>query len=193
MKKKFLFTHRLLALISSCIIVVSSCKKDEDDPGDPHNQNEEEVITTLMLIFTDSATSSVDTFMYRDPDGDGGDDPTDFDTIHLMTNSTYYAQIILLDESDSNEIDTISNEVLDEANDHMFFFHFTTVDVNVEYDDEDTHPDGPFPIGLSTIWRTVASADGSAQIILKHQPDEKDGTEDPGETDVNVSFVCEIE
>ena len=144
--KKFLSLITFIALISTQV----ACKKDKPlDPTNPAPNNPAELITTLKLIFTDSAnTSSVNTFVFKDADGDGGNAPTQFDTIQLNANSTYYVSVLLLNESVS-PADTISNEVAEEANEHQFFFHYNGVNISLTYLDADTNTP-PLPLGLST-------------------------------------------
>ena len=178
------------------VIVASTilgCKKDKDEVATPNpTVNEEEVITTLKLIFTDSAnTSNTVTATFKDPDGDGELGVTIHDTIKLQANRTYLVDILLLNET-ASPVDTISNEVEEEANDHHFFFHYSGVNITTTYLDMDTNTP-PLPLGLSTKWKTGVIANGTSQIILKHQPGVKDGTEAPGETDIDVIFQTKIQ
>lgn len=171
--------------------LATSCKKDDDDPTNPNpTPNESELITTIQLHFTDSANVQPDaTFSFRDPDGDGGADPVQFDTIRLAANTTYFATILLLDESKS-PADTISNEVADESADHMFFFAQNGVNIATTYTDTDVNG---LPVGLSTRWVTGTASTGTSTVTLKHQPGVKDGTQAPGETDVEVLFRSEVQ
>lgn len=162
-----------------------SCKKDDDDPANPPDENESELITTIKMMFTDSAEVLPDTtFVFRDIDGIGGNPPSRFDTIHLSAGNTFWVQILLLDES-KVPTDTISVEVLEEAEDHQFFFIHTGVDITTTYRDSDSNG---LPLGLSTRWVSGAPGAGTSTIILKHQPGVKDGTMVPGETDVELEF-----
>lgn len=183
--------QKLVLLAILIASVFASCQKDK--VGDPHEHNEEELITTVTLAFTDSAnTANVQYFTFNDPDGDGGNGPTQFDTIRLQANTTYYVAITLFDESDS-EIDTISNEVLEEGIDHQFFFSTAGATATITYTDAD---DNGNPIGLQTKWITGNVGTGTATVILKHQPDVKapaPGNQALGETDVEVPFVFVIE
>ena len=171
--------------------LATSCKKDDDDPTNPNpTPNESELITTIKLQFTDSANVQPNvTFAFRDPDGDGGADPVQFDTIRLAANTTYFATILLLDESQS-PADTISNEVAEEAADHMFFFANSGVNIATTYTDSDVNG---LPVGLATRWVTGTPGTGTSTITLKHQPGVKDGTQAPGETDVEVQFRSEVQ
>ena len=113
---------KTLAIVGlACIAALGSCKKDEDlVTVPPPIENEGEVITTMTLLFTDAAGVQPDvTATFRDPDGDGGLNYDIFDTIRLMNNTVYNTSIILLNETES-PADTISNEVLEEDDEHLF-------------------------------------------------------------------------
>ena len=197
----------IILLFFSVAITLGSCKKDKNEPQ-PENPtppaNTGEVITTMKLIFTDTLTQNTFTNVVKDPDGDGGQSFTQYDSIiTLNPNSTYQLSILLLDES-KNPVDTISNEVLEEGADHMFFFTPNTIlnssnpytilhsgsGTNIKYTDLD-NASTPRGIGLNTLWSTGNSTGNTKHnltIKLKHQPGVKDGTEGPGETDIELNF-----
>lgn len=191
MKKQI--KHFILTMIV-VVSVFTGCKKDKDTvPTPPAPTNEGEVLTTFTLYFTDSANSAnVASATFRDPDGDGGNPFTQFDSIHLQANKTYYAQVVILNET-ASPADSISNEILEEANDHLFFYTVTGANANVSITDFDTNTPTPLPLGLQTKWRTGAASMGSTQIILKHQPGVKDGTFAPGTTDIDLTFYTKIQ
>lgn len=200
----------LLALLT--VLIFSACKKDKKTPEPAPNNppppvNTEEVITTMKLYLTDSASSAVSVYGFEDADGDGGNAGAFFGTnqsdsvFTLAANKTYFMQIILLDKT-KTPIDTISNEVEEEGEDHMFFFNstnptgtpFSTIlsgsNIKVTYTDLDagTPTRG---IGLTTRLRTYASTGSTKNpftVTLKHQPGVKDGTFAPGDSDVEVGF-----
>lgn len=210
MKTIFKYTLSLGMLL---LLLSTSCrkKKNEPSPSDPpQTPNTQEVITTFKLMLTDSATSTVYTYFYKDPDGDGGQaafygpgttsTSTQSDSVFtLSANTTYFAEILLMDET-KNPIDTISYEVEEEGAEHMLFFNSTNPigtpysltlagsGIKITYTDLDTGSPQR-GIGLKSRWRTygVASKSG-VNIILKHQPGVKDGTVIPGDTDVDVTF-----
>lgn len=173
------------ALAALVIITASlhSCKPETNNC----DNCETELITTVIVALTDSATGAVTHFVFRDLDGDGANAPVQFDTIKVLANHTYTGSLLVLDESKS-PADTISNEILEEANDHQFFFHSHDVTVGFTYLDFDSHAP-PMPIGLSTKW-TIGSTTGNGKvhILLKHQPGIKDGNEATGETDLDIDF-----
>ncbi len=175
------------AIICTMIVLLAACKDSNITPSNPPS-NEAELITTMKVILTDSATSQVYPFIFRDTDGEGGAGPTQFDTIQLSAGHVYYSNLLLLDESKA-VIDTISNEVLEEADDHLVFYDVTGADINVSLTDKDSKQ---LPLGLQSIWRTGAVSSGQINIQLKHQPGVKDGSKAPGETDAMVSFPIMI-
>lgn len=184
--KKFK-TIQLIALVIA-IFTFSACKEEGPKPSDPPS-NEGELITTLKIILTDSADNSVKTFVFKDTDGDGGNNPTQFDTIVINQLRTYSANLILLDESKS-EIDTISNEILVEADEHLFVFSPSNSNLNISILDKDSKG---LPLGLFSKWKTIAISNGKVTIALKHQPGVKDGSSIPGETDIELAFPFRIE
>ena len=177
--------NTLYTLIAFAVIAATlhSCKPDKDNC----DNCETELITTVNVTLTDSATGGVTNFVFRDLDGDGANAPVKFDTIKLLANRTYTASLLVLDES-KTPADTISNEILEEANDHQFFFHSDDVTVGFTYLDFDSHTP-PMPLGLLTKWRVSSTTgNGKLHMLLKHQPDMKDGNEATGETDLDIDF-----
>ncbi|WP_317900190.1 hypothetical protein [Aurantibacillus circumpalustris] len=197
------------------LLIAASCKKDKKDPiKEPEpTPDPQEVITTFKLILTDSASNISSVYMFKDPDGDGGQagfyGPTSTSqtdsVITLAANKTYYGKIVLLDETKS-PVDSISNEVKSEGVEHMFFYNngnntilnsvnpytvkLNGSDIKITYLDLDagTPQRG---IGLQTLWRTTMASGTTKHLLnitLKHQPDSKDGTYGPGESDVSVDF-----
>lgn len=183
-------------LIVCAIVIAASvvgCKKDTEAVPDPETPlNETEVMTTFKLTFVDSANAlNVVTATFRDPDGDGGKAADLYDSIKLAPNKTYFASVVILDETKS-PADTISNEIEEEANDHLFFYTLMGVNATVTILDYDNNMPIPLPLGLKTKWKTAAESVGSAKIVLRHQPSIKDGTYTPGETDIEIPFYTII-
>lgn len=86
-------------------------------------------------------------------------------------------------------VDTISNEVLKEADDHLVFYDITSVQLQITIKDSDSKQ---MPLGLQTKWTTGQSGQGTVSVQLKHQPGQKDGSRPPGETDAMVVFPVTI-
>lgn len=172
-------------------LAVVGCKKDDDlVPLPDPIVNEQELITTMKLTLIDSSdASNVRTATFRDPDGDGGVSFDLFDTIRLEPAKTWYVSILLLNET-ASPIDTISNEVLEEAIDHLICFSPSGNSATVLITDVDGNS---FPIGLQSKWKTTSSGLGTMQIELKHQPGIKNGTCGVGETDIDILFPVKIQ
>lgn len=201
-------------------LLLGACKKDKQEepaPSNPVNPNESEVITTMKIYIKDSASMtniSGSPFIFKDPDGDGGATggflPTAADSVIILdANKAYYAEIILLDET-KNPVDSISNEVQAESKEHFFVFNnsdatlysasnpyysvFNGSNIKVTYADLDN---GSPQRGLGQkIWINTFAGTGGMQypfkVTLRHQPDAKDGTYAPGETDVEVRFKVKV-
>lgn len=172
--------------LSALIFTVSSCKKDKAPV------NEEELITTVKLRFNELGTTTVNTFVFRDIDGEGGNAPTSFEQIQLAPNKTYLYSVELLNESVS-PADTITKEVIAEAGDHQFYFEPTGVPVTVS--NLNTDPGG-LPLGTTATWTTGATtATGTVRITLKHKPGVK-AAGDPvtkGETDIQLDWATRVQ
>lgn len=185
-KFKFLGTVLLAGLL------VISCKKDDKKPDDHHHDHENELITTVQLNFSGKGISGNDTTFivsFDDPDGTGGNKPTAFDTIRFAANKTYTCDLILLDKS-KNPVDTISNEVKEEADEHLFFFTPSNSDaLSVTINDKDSKGRN---LGLKTSWVTKKATNGTVKVRLMHQPGVKDGTSANGDTDVEIDFPLVI-
>ena len=183
-----MFKPFMLALGALSLVVVS-CKKDEVKPAEPTPPNDSELITTMELHFTDSLSGNTFKVVFNDPDGDGGNAATQFDTIHLLKNSSYKVELTLLDKS-KTPADTISNEVLEEANDHLFFYSSNPVGlVNVLITDKDSNGKN---LGLKSTWTTSNAGSGKVKVKLMHQPGVKDGTSEIGDTDVDIDFQVNV-
>ena len=185
--RKVSFKSIMLALGALSLVVVG-CKKDEVKPTDVHEHNDGELITTLELKFVNNDTTFVVTF--DDPDGDGGNAPIKLDQINLLKNTEYSVELTLLDKT-KTPYDTISNEVLEEADDHLFFYSSSPVDLlNITITDKDSKDRD---LGLRSIWKTnTAVGSGTVKVKLMHQPGVKDGKLEVGDMDVEVEFPVVI-
>lgn len=180
-----------LSLLSIIALSITACKKDNSDVTKPTDINEGELITTVQFNITDADSPfTKQVFEYKDVDGIGGNAPL-IDTIKLNNNKFYTVEIILLDES-KNPIDTISNEVLEEANDHMLVFEPASSQISVTINDFDTN-NPPLPLGLLSSWATTTAGNTSIKVSLKHQPGIKNGDPTRGETDVEVVIPVVVE
>ena len=178
-------TLTYLALVT-LIFTFNACKDQVDTPPNP---NEEELITTVELTFINENNSSdVLVFKFADPDGDGGNAPTITDSIVLAANSSYSLAVRFLDESKST-IEDITTEIVAEAIDHLICYT-TPGDLMITILDKDANN---LNLGLAATVKTQAAENTSLTIRLMHQPNQKNGNCDSGETDVEVTFITTIE
>lgn len=92
-------------------------------------------------------------------------------------------------------MENITQEVQAEADEHLFCY--TPANVNLSIIRTDIELDygvgGTLEVGLATRWTTGNASIGTTQVVLKHQPSVKDGACAPGDTDVELNFVTEIQ
>ncbi len=194
--KKFYF----MLLLSSVVMLATSCDDDDDVPPE---ENEEEIITDVTLTFTPSGGGAPVTATAADPDGEGPQSLQIVSNIALAANTTY---TLTLDLQNAIEGESITEEVEEEDEEHMFFFGWTgnvfsnpSGDGNIDnradvvnYNDQDSNGN---PLGLSTTWTTAASGNGTFRVVLKHQPDLKTATStaQDGSSDVDLTFNIQIQ
>lgn len=172
-----------------------------DAPDAPPCENEEEIITDVVLTWTATDGSPTVTARAQDPDGEGPLDLQILDDIELMENTEYTLSLELLNAIEGEDI---TEEIMEEDHEHMFFFAWTdgsfadpSGDGNadnrgdaVNYNDFD---ENNLPVGLSTSWTTstAMTPEGTFRVVLKHQPDIKSETStiDDGGTDVDLTWT----
>lgn len=187
--------------------LLAGCGDDDDHGHDHGGGNENEVLTTVALTFTPAGGGTAIVAEFDDPDGDGGDPPT-IDDIDLPAGA--YELAVSFQNRLEDPPEEITEEILDEADEHQVFFTGTAVDgpastnpgapLTHAYADEDG---GGLPIGVdNTI--TAAAGTGELTVTLRHMPPVNDQpskvaglAEDvaagglgalPGSTDVSVTF-----
>lgn len=183
--------NNALILFIAILAIVACKKKDDPKPSNPQSDDDQELITAMKLVLTEDGTGTVSSFQFSDPDGPGGNAPTQ-DNIVLSANKTYHGRIILLDQTKS-PVDTISNEIEEKKDEHQFFFTVTGANLTSSYTDYDTHG---VPVGLFPDFVTGAASTGTLKVTLKHQPEVKpktgSGDITKGETDIEVTFNLTI-
>lgn len=172
-----------MIVISALSISFSSCKSDDPKPDD-EPKNESELITTFKIELKDSLTNNIQTLYFKDLDGEGGNPPTQLDTIRLRSESVYLCSVFMLDES-KNPVKDITEEIKEEADEHLLVYKVTSANLSIQITDKDSKN---LPLGLLTKWKSGSTSNGHLLVSLKHQPDIKDGSADKGETDVEINF-----
>jgi len=177
----------ILAVFAS--ITIQSCKDDVVPV------NEEEVINEIIVTLKDDANNTY-TLAYKDSDGGGPLSPV-FTEDKLPANKSLTASIQLLNTL-ATPSENITNEVLEEADEHQFFYQFSgSGNPVVSYTDSDVNGK---PIGIQFKLDTKSAYLGVLKVILRHQPNKEasgvasgDITNAGGATDVDVDFNITIE
>jgi hypothetical protein len=144
----------------------------------------------------------------QDPDGTGIQELQILDAITLAPDTEYILTYEILNALNPAEVEDIGGEILEEDNEHQFFFSFTedafanptgngnidTAADPINYNDQDENGN---PVGLSSTWTTssTASSGASFTVRLQHQPDVKTATSgsNDGDTDFALTFVLNIQ
>jgi hypothetical protein len=157
------------AAAAAALLNLSSC----------HKHDEGELITTVKLTLTPSGGASK-TYVWSDPDGIGGNAPKQADTLICDSGMVYSGELQFF-----NGDNDITSEIKNEGEEHFVCYSGPTTDVlEITYKDSD----GKYAIGLSTEFKAGKKSSGLLRTTLKHQAKNKNGTCDPGETDVDVTF-----
>ena len=101
-----------------------ACEGDDTDVDNPVDENEEELITVLNVTLINAATLDTTYAVFSDVDGPGGNAPVITPIIlqYDGTNTQYIAQVEVLDSSNPNDVEDITLEIVEEADEHQFFY-----------------------------------------------------------------------
>ncbi len=168
--------------------LLTACNKEEQSVA-PTIDNE--AITTATLQLTNKAnsadvvTATIDN-LTTTPDSSKA-------TLNLKANATYTGVVLLSDKTQTPATD-VTAEIKDRQNIHLFVYTPAPANLfTVAITDRDTNPaPGPYPIGLTYNLTTTTAGAGRLNVVLRHQPNTKNGTADPGSTDLNIDFPVVI-
>ncbi|HET9053490.1 MAG TPA: hypothetical protein VFM90_04915 [Cyclobacteriaceae bacterium] len=187
------FIHSLRSMMPVLFIVAASLLAGCSD--DPVSANEEEVITTFtvtLTLFDNPAPQPGDTIRltWDDANLDALVDVSEVSASGpLRANETYRASIQMLSKGIGSEVD-ITEEIAEEADEHIFCFSKANVNIAITNPDTDTHKR---PLGLTSTWTTTTASAGTVTITLRHQPGVKTGDcPGAGETDASITFPVEV-
>ncbi len=171
-------------------VALFSCKKETPEA------NDEEVITTVLLKLTPVTGGNAVTFSYEDLDGPGGNNPV-IQPINIQANKAYTASLLVLNKT-VNPADTISNEILAEADAHRFYYE-PSAGANISVAGLDTDANG-LPLGLNSVWTAGNAGTGTMKITLRHYPGTPPNKEaaDPvnstkSSTDIELTFNTTVQ
>ena len=186
----FIKTSKFFIAAIFCITLITSCNNDDDNP-DP--VNEVELITNVTLTFTNNANSA-DVVVMKNiaPDGQEG---AFTNTVNgtFTAGQSYSLDLEITNESDPSDVDDILNDDIIPEGDEHFFKYNNSLGMGMIRDASDLAGANGTRLGVSTTWTTAAAGSGNLQIILVHEPDSADdsnqfGSTTGGEEDINITF-----
>jgi hypothetical protein len=189
--KIFLYPKQQFSIISILLLLIA-CKKEEQIVDPPLPENELLTTISLRLISSDNADTLNATWRDLTPNDTNPPD-TSLAILNVKDSTLYRAEVFFLDETKSPAED-IRAEVQERANYHrIFYFPSTSLgsNFNVNITDFDTNSP-PLALGLTSNIQTFQASNGVLRVVLKHQPNGKDGSFEPGTIDADVNFKVVI-
>jgi len=196
-KKNYLIAAAILMLG----ITSSACSSE-----DPEFEEDQELITDVTLLFTEvdatgNLTTNTFTVTATDPEGlETGNSPVIQTITQFQAGKRYRLDIALFN---SIENENITEEILEDADDHQFYFlgsAFVGTNRFLTYDYADQDQNGN-PLGLFgyvTVSATPGTNNGQFRLVLRHDLDKNfTGARNPnfadfiragGETDLDIIF-----
>jgi hypothetical protein len=189
----------------------SGCSKEESAVA-PTIANESLTTVTLQLTNQADATDKPTCTYEFHFDNNGNVTSSDSTALTLKANAKYNAVVQLYDKLQTPVFD-VSAEIKERQNYHLFFFQPTPIsaaslvtgitspyipgtptasagpylNLSVARTDVDTNSPA-LQIGLTDLFTTGAASTGNLEVVLRHQPNAKNGTYAPGSTDLDVNF-----
>lgn len=177
---------RTALAFAAMALLASSC----DHLDDPHDHTDDhDAVTTVTLTLVAQGTNDTTSVTWEDLDGIGGNNPGRIDTLFLRP-ATIYLGSVTFENRAKTPIENITEEVLEDADEHQVFYAVSNSLGQVQILDKDGRG---LPLGLVYSLSTAATAaavPGTLTLSLYHFDSEssKSGTDPADETDVEVSF-----
>ena len=192
--------NKLTLALASSILIFSACDKEDPDPTKPQDKNAQELITTVVLNGYNVNNPSLNQFSvkWEDLDGDGGNSPI-IDTFQLDSGITYRVNVLMLDKT-KTPFDTVSNEVLREADEHQLFYTLSSNlndKLNITRLDNDNNTP-PLPLGLdiritpTSIMPFGIPIIGNLNVKLSHYDGVPKTTSPSAESDIDINFPVKL-
>ena len=153
--KTFLKKNLKYAFLLGVIFFIS-CSKD-----DPDAINEQEFISNVIVTLAseDGETQTVDWDISE----------MNSQNINLKVNTNYNVNVSFINNSDPTDVENVTLEVIQEADEHQVFFEFAEVSVNVSSAGNDTKV-GLRGVLINSVWNASATGTGLVRLYLIHQP-----------------------
>jgi hypothetical protein len=180
-----------VAVLIALCAVLNSCKKDETAVAPPVPGNE--FLTTVGLKVTNSSNASdvqyaywTDTTLISHPA-----DSINTPVLNLKANTTYNVEVLFQDRT-TTPIGDVTAEIKQRENYHLICFTPSpSLNLTVVRTDKDTNTPA-LEVGLTDTFTTGAAGTGELNVQLRHQPNAKNGSCEPGSTDADVTYTVNV-
>ena len=162
------------------------------DDDSPEEINEEEVITTMTVTLANHQNpSDVVTMQTQDLDGDGPNEPVVTVSGPLTSGTSYSGSIVWLNEME-DPAENITEEIVEEQDEHQVFFSAAGVAMEFVYMDFDSNNN---PVGTQFVLAPLGAGSGSVTITLVHEPTKpNDGLDTAGGSiDIQTTFPVTVD
>ena len=191
------------ATLLSSVLLFIACDKDDA----PDAENEMEVFTKVVIVVTNLSDDSSETYNFEVEEHDhehavivqaqeNEDGHGDHAEIELDSDSEYSFEITFFNDSDPNNVIDMTEEVINEADEHHVFYELVGDGISYDTTSGDTLDSEGNPLNLLTKWTTTAATVVEVEAYLIHQPTSKTGTtrdDFGGSTDVEIEFEAHVE
>jgi len=173
-----------------CLTLITSCSDDDDNPAPVL---EEELITNVTLTFVNNDDPlDIVTMASVAPDGQDGAS-TELVSGTFTSGETYALTLVLTNESEDPAEDVLNDDIIPEADEHFFVYAVNGINLTLSRDDDDVDASDSEKLGLNTTWVAGAASTGNVQIILVHEPEGADDSDEfgsvtGGSEDINITF-----
>jgi len=154
------------------LLATASCD-DDPVPGG----NEEETITTVTITLTPEGGGGEIVVTWDDPDGEDALPATVTPDPLVLQSGVTYSALVAFENGLETPAEDITEEVLDESDEHQLFFTGTAVDGPANnnpgapllhaYQDMDVNG---LPVGVASSLATGAPGAGELTVTLRHLP-----------------------
>lgn len=181
-------TIKSMATMVAFTTLLAACNKKTDPP----KPDEQELITTLKIQLLEEFSSFVQTYEYKVENGFGGSGGTiKIDTLKLKPNTKYNAVLTVLNEK-ANPVEDITAEIIEKGDEHLFLFSSNPIaGAGSVFATNGNKDKNAAPLNQTLILNTNAAGTGKFQVVLLHQPTNKNATSinaAGGETDLDATF-----